>query len=382
MIERALKTKLSELIKKYPVVTLTGPRQSGKSTLLRYSFPEYNYVSLEDPDMRLFASSDPRGFIATYADKTIIDEAQRVPSLFSYLQTHTDREGREGMYLLAGSHNFLLMESIGQSLAGRTAVLKLLPFSHSEMRAGDILPQSVDMEIFKGAYPRVYDKNIFPTDFYPFYVQTYVERDLRLIKNIGDLNKFMLFIRLCAGRIGQLLNISSLANECGVAVSTISVWMSILEASYICYLLKPDYNNYSKRLVKTPKLYFYDTGLACSLLGITTPEQVSTHFLRGGLFENLVINEFIKKAYNNGKEPEIYFWRDSIGNEVDLIEYSDGGKYAYEIKSGATFLPDYFNGLGRFSKLSGLSAENCSVIYGGNESLRTSNGRVLAWQRM
>ncbi len=382
MIERALKTKLSELIKKYPVVTLTGPRQSGKSTLLRYSFPEYNYVSLEDPDMRLFASSDPRGFIATYADKTIIDEAQRVPSLFSYLQTHTDREGREGMYLLAGSHNFLLMESIGQSLAGRTAVFKLLPFSHSEMRAGDILPQSVDMEIFKGAYPRVYDKNIFPTDFYPFYVQTYVERDLRLIKNIGDLNKFMLFIRLCAGRIGQLLNISSLANECGVAVSTISVWMSILEASYICYLLKPDYNNYSKRLVKTPKLYFYDTGLACSLLGITTPEQVSTHFLRGGLFENLVINEFIKKAYNNGKEPEIYFWRDSIGNEVDLIEYSDGGKYAYEIKSGATFLPDYFNGLGRFSKLSGLSAENCSVIYGGNESLRTSNGRVLAWQRM
>ena len=382
MIERALKTKLSESIKKYPVVTLTGPRQSGKSTLLRYSFPEYNYVSLEDPDMRLFASSDPRGFIATYADKTIIDEAQRVPSLFSYLQTHTDREGREGMYLLAGSHNFLLMESIGQSLAGRTAVLKLLPFSHSEMRAGDILPQSVDMEIFKGAYPRVYDKNIFPTDFYPFYVQTYVERDLRLIKNIGDLNKFMLFIRLCAGRIGQLLNISSLANECGVAVSTISVWMSILEASYICYLLKPDYNNYSKRLVKTPKLYFYDTGLACSLLGITTPEQVSTHFLRGGLFENLVINEFIKKAYNNGKEPEIYFWRDSIGNEVDLIEYSDGGKYAYEIKSGATFLPDYFNGLGRFSKLSGLSAENCSVIYGGNESLRTSNGRVLAWQRM
>ena len=382
MIERALKTKLSELIKKYPVVTLTGPRQSGKSTLLRYSFPEYNYVSLEDPDMRLFASSDPRGFIATYADKTIIDEAQRVPSLFSYLQTHTDREGREGMYLLAGSHNFLLMESIGQSLAGRTAVFKLLPFSHSEMRAGDILPQSVDMEIFKGAYPRVYDKNIFPTDFYPFYVQTYVERDLRLIKNIGDLNKFMLFIRLCAGRIGQLLNISSLANECGVAVSTISVWMSILEASYICYLLKPDYNNYSKRLVKTPKLYFYDTGLACSLLGITTPEQVSTHFLRGGLFENLVINEFIKKAYNNGKEPEIYFWRDSIGNEVDLIEYSDGGKYAYEIKSGATFLPDYFNGLGRFSKLSGLPAENCSVIYGGNESLRTSNGRGLAWQRM
>ena len=227
MIKRTLQTKLLELIKKYPIVTLTGPRQSGKSTLLQHSFPDYKYVSLEDPDMHLFATDDPRGFLATYPDKTIIDEAQRVPSLFSYIQTHTDKEGREGMYLLAGSHNFLLMESINQSLAGRTAVLKLLPFSHTEMKDSGILPRSVDEEIFKGSYPRLYDKDIAPSDYYPFYIQTYVERDVRLLKNIGDLSKFIRFIKLCAGRIGQLLNISSLANEGGVAFSTISTLISV-----------------------------------------------------------------------------------------------------------------------------------------------------------
>ena len=329
MIDRILQTKLQELSKKYPIVTLTGPRQSGKSTLLRHAFPDYKYVSLEDPDIRLFATEDPRGFLATYPDKTIIDEAQRVPALFSYLQTHTDREGHEGMYLLAGSHNFLLMENISQSLAGRTAILKLLPFSHAEMANGNILSSSINEEIFTGGYPRLYDKHITPSEFYPYYIQTYVERDVRLMKNIGDLSKFIRFIKLCAGRIGQLLNLSSLANECGVAVSTISTWISILEASYICYLLKPDYNNYAKRLVKTPKLYFYDTGLACSLLDIQTAEQVSSHFLRGGLFENLVINEFVKKSYNQGQEPDLTFWRDSTGNEVDLLQHIDGNLYAY-----------------------------------------------------
>lgn len=352
MIERTLHKKLSELTQKYPIVTLTGPRQSGKSTLLRHAFPNYKYVSLEDPDMRLFATDDPRGFLKTYPDKTIIDEAQRVPALFSYIQTHTDKEGREGMYLLAGSHNFLLMENINQSLAGRTAILKLLPFSHAEMKESEILPRTVDDEIFNGGYPRLYDKDIAPSDYYPFYIQTYVERDVRLMKNIGDLSKFIRFIKLCAGRIGQLLNLSSLANECGVAVSTISTWISVLEASYICYLLKPDHNNYAKRLVKTPKLYFYDTGLACSLLDIRTAEQVSTHFLRGGLFENLVINEFVKQAYNKGEEPNLTFWRDSTGNEVDLLQYIDGKPYAYEIKSGATYSPDFFKGIAKWAKLS------------------------------
>ncbi len=379
MIERTLQTRLLEFVKKYPIVTLTGPRQSGKSTLLRHSFPDYKYVSLEDPDIRLFATDDPRGFLATYSDKTIIDEAQRVPPLFSYIQTHVDKEGREGMYLLAGSHNFLLMESINQSLAGRTAILKLLPFSHVEMQKGGILPQTVDKEIFQGAYPRLYDKDLTPSDYYSFYIQTYVERDVRLMKNIGDLSKFIRFIKLCAGRIGQLLNLSSLANECGVAVSTISAWISVLEASYICYLLKPDYNNYAKRLVKAPKLYFYDTGLACSLLDIRTFEQVSTHFLRGGLFENLVINEFIKAAYNKGQEPNLTFWRDSIGNEVDLLQYIDGKQYAYEIKSSATYSSDFFKGIAKWAKLSGTEPKQCFAIYNGEKNMKTSAGELMKW---
>ncbi len=380
MIERKLKSKLLELATKYPIVTLTGPRQSGKSTLLRHTFPEYKYVSLEDPDMRLFATDDPRGFLATYPDKTIIDEAQRVPSLFSYIQTHTDEVGHEGMYMLAGSHNFLLMESVNQSLAGRTAVLKLLPFSHAEMSDGNILPQSTDEEIFSGGYPRLYDKEIAPTDYYPFYIQTYVERDVRLLKNIGDLSRFIRFMRLCAGRIGQLLNISSLANECGVAVSTVTAWISVLEASYICYLLKPDYNNYAKRLVKTPKLYFYDTGLACSLLDIRSASQIPTHFLRGGLFENLVVNEFVKGAYNDGEDPNLTFWRDSTGNEVDLLQNVDGMQYAYEIKSGATFSPDFFKGISKWAKLSGATAEQCAAIYNGDRDMQTSFGRVCKWR--
>ena len=379
MIERELKLKLTDLARKFPVVTLTGPRQSGKSTLLRNSFPEYEYVSLEDPDMRLFASDDPRGFLSTYHDRTIIDEAQRVPELFSYIQTHIDKENRAGMYLLAGSHNFLLMESVAQSLAGRTAVLKLLPFSHQEMITAGILPSSVEEEIFTGGYPRIYDKSILPHEYYPYYVQTYVERDVRLLKNIGDLSKFIRFVKLCAGRIGQLLNMSSLANDCGVSVSTVVSWISVLEASYICYLLKPDHNNFAKRLVKTPKLYFYDTGLACALLDIRSANQVSTHFLKGGLFENLVINEFIKAAYNSGIEPDISFWRDSTGNEVDLLQYINGKTYAYEIKSGVTYSPDFFKGISKWAALSGVAPDYLNVVYTGDRSLKTSCGNVVSW---
>lgn len=381
MIGRTLKSKLTEMSTKYPIVTLTGPRQSGKSTLLKNSFPDYKYVSLEDPDMRLFATDDPRGFLTTYPDKTIIDEVQRVPSLFSYIQTHTDKENKEGMYLLAGSHNFLLMENVNQSLAGRTAILKLLPFSHHEMDEGKILPSNINNEIFTGAYPRIYDKGINPNDYYPFYIQTYVERDVRLLRNIGDLSKFIKFLKLCAGRIGQLLNFSSLANECGISVTAATNWLSILEASYICYLLKPDYNNYAKRLVKTPKLYFYDTGLACSLLDIQNAEQITTHFLRGGLFENLVINEFVKECYNKGIEPSLSFWRDSTGNEVDLLQTTGGKQYAYEIKSGATYSPDFFKGISKWAKLANVATEQCFVIYNGDKNLNTSAGEVKAWNK-
>ena len=381
MIHRLLQPKIIELAKQYPVITLTGPRQSGKSTLLRNSFPDYNYVSLEDPGMRLLASSDPKGFLETYPDKTIIDEVQRVPDLFSYIQTHVDLAEKEGMYMLAGSHNFLLMQSVSQSLAGRTAVLKLLPFSHKEMYEGEILSLPVDKEIFYGAYPRIFDKNLNPVIYYQSYLQTYIERDVRMLKNIGDLNNFIKFIKLCAGRIGQLLNLSSLANECGIAVSTVKEWLSVLEASYICYRLEPDFINYNKRLVKTPKLYFYDTGLACSLLNIMSAEQISSHYLRGELFENLVINEFIKNSYNNALTPDLTFWRDSTGNEIDLIDYTFGEKKAYEIKSGQTFSSEFFKGLIKWNRLENISQADNFVIYNGKEEIKTSHGIVVPWQK-
>lgn len=379
MFERVVKRKLLEMTTMYPIVMVTGPNQSGKSTLLRTAFPDYKYVSLKDPDMRLFATDDPQGFLTTFPDKTIIDEVQRVPSIFPYIQTHTNKENKEVMYLLACSHNFLLTENINQSLAARTAVLKLLPFSHYEMREIGILPETVDEEIFKGAYPQLYDKDIAPADYYPFYIQTYVEQDVRLMRNIGDVSKFIRFLKLCAGRTGQLLNLSSLANECSIAVSTVSTWISVLETSNICYLLKPDQNNYAKRLIKSPKLFFYDTGLACSLLDIRSAEQVSTHFLRSSLFENLVINEFIKEAYNQGKEPNLTFWRDSTGNQVDLLQTINGRQNAYEIKSGATYSPDFFNGIAKWAKLSGTTPEQCFAIYNGNQNLNTAEGDVYTW---
>ena len=379
MIHRELSNKILQLSNQYPIVTLTGPRQSGKSTLLRSEFPDYRYVSLEDLDMRDFAANDPRGFLATYDDKVIIDEAERCPSLFSYLQTHIDMENKTGMYLLAGSQNFLLMESIDQSLAGRTAVLKLLPFSRLELHNADALQPTIDEQIFYGFYPRIYDKNISPTDYYPNYIRTYVERDVRKIVNITNLNKFVKLLRLCAGSIGQLLNMASLATECGIAAGTVEAWLSVLEASYICYRLEPNYNNYNKRIIKSPKLYFYDTGLACSLLGLTSSSQVETHYLRGGLFENLVINQFIKDAYNKGERPDLTFWRDSQGTEVDLVKTVGTDIYGYEIKSGATFNRSYFANLEKWAKIAGISSDRLAVIFAGNDSYISSQGKVIAF---
>ena len=382
MIERTLKTELLEMMQLYPVVTLTGPRQSGKSTLLKHTFPNYRYVSLEDPDHRLFCTSDPRGFLNTYPDRVIIDEAQRVPEIFSYLQSHVDNAGKEGMFVLAGSQNFLMMQSISQSLAGRTAVLKLLPFSHEEMESAGILKKDITEEIFSGSYPRIYHKKISPAKYFPYYIQTYVERDVMLIRNIGDMSRFVRFMKLCAGRIGQLLNISSLANDCGISGSTAQSWLSVLEASYILYLLRPDHNNFSKRLVKTPKLFFYDTGLACSLLEIKNPVQLSTHYLQGSLFENLVVNRFVKHAYHQGEEPALSFWRDKAGNEVDLLQERDNRQFAYEIKSGATFSSGYFKGISNWAKLSGADSSQCAIIYNGDNLLNTSNGNVIPWRQL
>ena len=382
MIRRTQQDKLRQLATKYPFVTITGPRQSGKSTLAEMTFPDYRRVSLEDLDNRAFAAEDPHGFIATYPARIIIDEVQRVPSLLSYLQTHADRERQTGMYILTGSQNLELMEAVDQSLAGRVGILTLLPFSHEEMRAAGIAPTTIDAEIFNGSYPRLYDRQIEPTDYYPNYIRTYIERDVRQMKAIGDLSKFRRLIKLCAGRIGQLLNKASLAVECGVTAPTVDAWLSILEESYILYFLRPDHNNFAKRLVKSPKLYFYDTGLACSLLEIRHVDQLDTHYLRGGLFENLVINEFLKRDYNRGLEPALSFWRDSAGHEIDLLRREAGRTAAYEIKSGATFSKSYFAGLDYWGRLSATGPENRTVIYGGNRSMQTSSGEVKAWEEL
>lgn len=379
MIRRELQSKAEELSGKFPFVLLTGPRQSGKSTLAKMVFPDYSYVSFSDIDTRTFAREDPRGFIATYPDRTIIDEVQKEPSILSYLQTHTDNENRTGMYVLTGSQNMLLMSSVDETLAGRVGILTLLPFSHRELSGAGICPVSVNEEIFCGGYPRLYDKGIAPVDYYPNYISTYVERDVRDIRKVGDLSLFVRFIKLCAGRIGQLLNVSSLSTECGISQTTAQNWLSILEQCYIIHLLRPDHRNFSKRLVKSPKLYFYDTGLACSLLEITAASQIATHYLRGGLFENMVINEFVKKRLNVGRSANFSFWRDSNGNEVDLLVPDADGQFAYEIKSGATFKSDFFTGLDYWAKLSSADAVHKAVVYSGDRRLSTSAGTAIPW---
>lgn len=378
MIERTIRSKLIALSKQYPVITLTGPRQSGKSTLLKNTFQDYQYVSLEDPDLRAFAQNDPRGFLKTYSNRSIFDEIQRVPSLFSYLQTHVDEVNDSGMYVLAGSQNFLLMQSITQSLAGRAAILKLLPFSHQELLMARKLPKTLNEEIFTGMYPRIYDKALDVNEYYRFYIETYVQRDVRLLKNIGDLDTFIRFIKLCAGRIGQLLNLSSLANDCGVSVTTVKSWLSVLEASYIAYVLNPYHQKFSKRLVRTPKLYFYDTGLACSLLGIRSHMDLEIHFLRGGLFENFIINEFIKNAFNQVKEPNLSFWRDQQGREVDLFDKDSG--CGYEIKSGHTFSGDFFKNLTYWGQLQDVPITQRICLYAGSQSMITKDGEVIDWK--
>jgi len=381
MINRELETKLKYLATKFPVVSLTGPRQSGKTTLARNSFPNKQYVSLENLDTRSFAQQDPRGFLKYYPS-AIIDEAQYAPDLFSYIQTVVDEQNTPGKYILIGSQNFLLFERISQSLAGRVAVLKLLPFTCSEV-ANSKACENLDYEyfLFNGFYPRLYDMSIHPSDFFPSYVQTYVERDVRLIRNIADISKFQLFLRLCAGRVGQLLNVSSLANECGVSHTTASNWLSVLEASYIIFLLRPYHENFNKRLVKMPKLYFYDTGLVSYLLGIHSQEQLNTHYSKGSLFESFIITEYIKKAFNSGKIPECFFWRDKNGNEIDLLIKDASRLIPIEVKSGRTINDGYFKGLKYWRKIS-KSEELGIVLFGGDTGQLRETIKVVSWRNM
>ncbi len=367
MINRTIEPVLKDLAAKYPVVTLTGPRQSGKTTLCRKVFPDAPYANLENPDTREFAATDPRGFLSAYQAGVIIDEIQRVPDLVSYIQGIVDERKMPGQFILTGSRQFEVMDVVNQSLAGRTALLKLLPFSIAEIR-GTTLPESVDLLLLMGFYPRIHDQGLNPTQALGDYYETYVERDVRQLASIHDLGLFQKFVRLCAGRIGQVLNLQSLGNDAGISHTTARAWVTLLEAGYILFLLKPWYRNISKRLIKSPKIYFYDVGLAAWLLGMESELHVSRDPLRGSLFENLALTETLKYRYNRGRKNTLAFYRDSRGNEVDMILESGRDVFPVEVKGGATIATDFFKGLAHFSRLMGGLPYGGGLLYGGRET--------------
>lgn len=380
MIKRILGNQIKQMATKMPIISITGPRQSGKTTLAKQCFPEYDYMNLENPDIFAAANSDPRMFLTQHKKGLIIDEAQLFPELFSYLQTISDENNKPGEFILTGSQNFLLSEKISQSLAGRVFVTHLLPFSIEELKMSHLISDNYFQFAFKGFYPRIYDRDILPDLFYPSYIQTYTERDIRQIINVSNLSAFQRFMRLVAGRTGQLINYSSIANELGHELKTIKSWFNILEASFVIFFLQPHHKNYSKRIVKTPKLYFYDTGLACSLLGIKNEDEMKLHWANGAIFENMIIADIMKNYLNQGQVPSLFFWRDSTGNKLDcLIEEALKIKCA-EIKSSTTLHPDFFKGLNYYKDLSKIKEESLYLVYGGNKNVRRKEATVLSWK--
>lgn len=382
MIERIGKTKLKQLASKFRVVAVVGPRQSGKTTLCKKTFPRKPYVSLENPDVAEFATTDPNGFLNQFKNGAILDEVQKVPQLFSYIQQIVDERNKPGFFILSGSNNFLMQENISQTLAGRVAYLHLLPCSLTELKKAKLL-KGYENQIFNGSYPEPIYKNIEAVDWYPNYINTYVERDVRQLKNITDLGQFMKFLRLCAGRCGQMLNLQSLGNDCGIDAKTVQAWLHILQSSYIVYMLKPYYNNFNKRVIKSPKLYFYDTGLASSLLGIQNEQQLGLNPLKGSLFENMIIIDLLKQRLNKGLQDNLYYWRDKTGNELDVLLDGATKLTAIEIKAGATMNTDYQKGLLYFDNLSTEKNVEKILCYTGNTAQKRSNGiLVKPWAKI
>lgn len=371
--------KIRDLAGKMPVITITGPRQSGKTTLARAAFPDYTYTNLEFPDVRFFAKEDPRGFLSSLGDRAILDEIQNEPAILSYIQGIIDQNGSNGRYIITGSQNLLLLESVSQSLAGRAAVLHLLTFSLEEMFAHGYTHGHYEEWIQRGFYPRLYDKNLAPLEWLPSYLETYVERDIRSIINVHDLFQFQTFMRLCAGRIGQVLNMTSLGNDIGIDQKTVRKWLSVLETTFTIFLLRPYFNNFNKRLIKAPKLYFFDTGLACYLLGIRSESELDTHYARGSLFESFIISELYKNELNRARRPNLYYWRDSNGHEVDCIFEHEGKLSGIEIKAGKTISSDFFKGLRFLREAAGDQFSEATVIYGGQESQNRSAVSVIPW---
>ncbi|HOG91548.1 MAG TPA: ATP-binding protein [Smithella sp.] len=382
MITRTSQKTLLRMAKGFPIVAITGPRQSGKTTLAKLTFPSKPYLSLEDPDVRFTAESDPRGLLAGFPDGAILDEVQRAPHLFSYLQTKVDEKIIPGMFVLTGSQQFGLLSGISQSLAGRVGLVHLLPFDTSELLSARKLPRSLEALLVRGFYPPLYNRNILPGDWFSGYIATYVERDARQLINVRDLNLFQRFVKMCAARTGQILNLSSLASDCGITHNTAAAWISVMEASYLIYLLRPHHRNFNKRLIKAPKLYFLDVGLAAWLLGIHTPEQLQFHAQRGALFETFVVTEFLKSRFNQGLPSNLFYWRDSKGLEVDLILENGDRLSAIEIKSGQTIAQDFFSSLKLWGKLAGQADLPSWLIYGGDKALTNENISIVPWKNI
>jgi len=382
MIPRDLADRVLDAARSFPAVTITGPRQSGKSTLCRALFPDHPYINLELPDQRQFALEDPYAFLAQLPDGAILDEIQRVPELTSYLQVKIDEDPRHGRWILTGSENFSLIESVSQSLAGRSAMLNLLPLTWAEINRFDASPSTLDQALLAGAYPRPFDRNIAPADWYSAYVAGYAERDVRRLANIGDLTAFQRFLALCAGRTGQLLNYSSLAADCGVSQPTAKAWFSVLEASFVAFRLPAWSGNVRKRLIKMPKLHFYDAGLACWLLGIRDVEHLRSHPLRGAIFETWVVSEVAKQRANSGERGGLYFYRDHNGVEADLLIEGRDGLTLVEAKAGQTVTADMLAPARRIAQTLGARANSKPwIVYGGDLSQRRSDCTILSWRQ-
>lgn len=377
MLPRLVSNKLKNLFQKFPILAILGPRQSGKTTLAREVFPELTYINLEDITFREFAEEDPKGFLENYSDGAILDEIQYVPKLFSYLQVFTDYANKPSQFVLTGSQNFVLNDKISQSLAGRVAITTLFPLSYNELQLQEEV--SLNELIYTGFYPRLWSYGIDPKVFYGSYITTYLEKDLRQIKNIQNLSQFQKFLKLCAGRCGQTLNLSNIGNDCGISNVTAREWLTLLEMSYIIYLLPPYSENFNKKIIKSPKLYFYDTGILCYLLNITSQEQLEFHFAKGAIFENFIITEIIKNEEKSDRAANLYFWRDKLGHEVDLIiEKGYNQIIPIEIKSGQTISKDYFKNLKYFNKLKPCKTNY--LIYTGKENQTREGIKILNWK--
>jgi uncharacterized protein len=380
IIRRDAEQTIRELARGFPVIVINGPRQSGKTTLAREAFAEKAYVSLEDPDERMFADTDPRAFLKRFPDGGILDEVQRCPAIFSYLQSRIDEDSRMGLFVLTGSQQFNLISHITQSLAGRAGIVQLLPFNISELKAARKLSSEIESLLIHGMYPPVHTRDVEPRTWYANYVITYVERDLRQLLSIKDLSVFQRFLKMCAARTGQLLNLSALGADCGISHNTAKAWLSVLEASYIVFLLKPHHQNFKKRLVKMPKLYFYDAGLAAYLLGIHSSEQAAVSSMRGPLFETFIISEIIKIRLNRGVPSNLFFWRSNAGDEIDAIVEENQTLIPIEIKAGQTVSQDFFKGLIKWQKIAGDAASKGMLIYAGAQSYERKEGHVVSWK--